>query len=217
MSAVALFDFDGTMVRRDSTGVLAKQLLRLRPWRGPMVVPAAARLRLTNSPDALQRAKCAMLGTLLRGLSEFGAAPAMDRAGELMRRERRPRVIDAVRRCAAQGVRILVVSASPGAFLRRALTDLPVEVVATEFAVVGGRYSGAVTGEICFGDAKVAAVRARVGADSRVEEAWSDSLLDQAMMRMARRRHWLCPPADAEAVRRSDPEAQVISTVGADS
>ncbi|MBM4113738.1 MAG: hypothetical protein FJ253_10295, partial [Phycisphaerae bacterium] len=67
MSAtVSLFDFDGTIVRHDSTLVLVRQLLRLRPWRAAMAAPAAARLRLARSPAALQAAKCVLLGTLLR-------------------------------------------------------------------------------------------------------------------------------------------------------
>lgn len=215
-AAVSLFDFDGTLVRKDSTRVLAGQLVRLRPWRGLLALPAAARLRLSRTPGALQRAKCSLLGALLRGLSEGRAARAMDRAAELMRRERRPRVLDALRRCAARGDRVLVVSASPGVFLRRALTDLPVEVVATEFALEGGVFSGALAGGICFGEAKVTAIAARIGPQARVEEAWSDSLQDAAMMRLARSRYWLCPPADADAVRRADPGAMVVSTADAD-
>lgn len=214
-SAVSLFDFDGTIVRRDSTRALAKQLLQLRPWRVLMILPSVVRLRLAQTPHALQRAKCAMLGLLFRGLSEGRAATAIERAAELLQRDRRPQVIDALRRCATRGDRVLVVSASPGVFLRRALADLPVEVVATEFAIERGTFSGSMVGDVCFGDAKVPAIRSLVGPNTIIAEAWSDSLHDRSMMQMAQRRHWLCPPADEAEVRRMDPEAIVIATTGA--
>lgn len=215
MSApAALFDFDGTLVRRDSTMPVVRALLSLRPWLATLAAPWAIRVRLARSAQALQAAKAALLGVLLRGLTEERAAPALDQAAVRMRRARRAAVVEAVRAGAARGVRVLVVSASPAVFLRRAVADLPVEVVATEFELEGDRFTGRVRGEICFGDAKVRAVRERLGADAVVEDAWSDSLHDRPMMELARTRHWLCPPADADEVRRIDPAAVVVAPSG---
>jgi len=209
---IALFDFDGTIVRRDSTRTLVAALARLRPWRAVTAAPFAVKLKLARSEADLQRAKCALIGRLVRGADAARLQPAIERAAEFVRADRRPEVLDALRSRAAGGSRVLVVSASPGFFLRAALRDLPVDVVATEFAVEDGRHTGAVTGAVCFGAAKVPAITARVEHGAVIDEAWTDSLQDLPMMRLARRRFWLCPPLAAETVRRADPEAHVVAT-----
>ncbi len=214
-ASVALFDFDGTILRRDSTAVLVRQLLRRRPWRAPLIAPAVVRLRRARDPASLQAAKCDILGTLLRGLTAVAVAEACDRAAERLRPERRPEVMEAIAACTARGGRAVVVSASPGVLVRRALDDARVEVVATEFTVEAGRFTGAVRGPVCFGEAKVEAIRSHLGAGAEITDAWSDSLLDRPMMQLARVRHWLCPPADAEAVHRVDPSGVVVVPAGA--
>lgn len=211
-ASVALFDFDGTIVRRDSTRTLVKALARLRPWRAVTAAPLAVKLKLAPSEADLQRAKCALIGGLVRGLDEPRLRPAVECAAEFMRADRRPEVVDALRARAASGQRVLVVSASPGFFLRVALADLPVEVVATEFTMEGGRHTGAVMGAVCFGAAKVPAISAHAEPGAVIEEAWTDSLQDLPMMRLARRRFWLCPPLVAEQVRGVDPEGKVVAT-----
>ena len=105
-----------------------------------------------------------------------------------------------------------MVSASAGFYLRHALAPLHVEVVATEFEVRDDRHTGRVLGSICYGDAKPDAIRALLGANAPVIDAWSDSLSDLPMMLMARKRHWLCPPADADDVTRQDPQGTVVLT-----
>lgn len=211
----ALFDFDGTIIRRDSTSTLVRHLLRMRPWRAPLVAALALRLKMARSPEQLQRAKNALIGALVRGLPAGRAALAADQAAAALRSCRRAGVIRALRAGADRGWRVVVVSASPGFFLRRAVADLPVEVVATEFAVSGDRFTGAVLGEPCFGPAKAMAVRAHLGAGV-VEEAWTDSIQDAAMMRLAIRRCWVCPPADGDEVRRLDADAVIVARENAD-
>ena len=76
-----------------------------------------------------------------------------------------------------------------------------------------GSHTGRVSGSICYGDAKPDAIRALLGANAPVIDAWSDSLSDLPMMLMARERHWLCPPADAADVARKDPQGTVMRIV----
>jgi phosphoserine phosphatase len=57
----------------------------------------------------------------------------------------------------------------------------------------------------------VSALASLLGPEARIEQAWSDSLHDLPMMRLAQRRVWLCPPADPVAVRRADPEGVVVA------
>jgi len=147
---------------------------------------------------------------LLKGLSTSRAMVAARRAASLVRAQRRPEVVDALRACAERGQRVIVASASPAFFLRVALDDLPAEVVATEFALEGDRHTGRMAGSVCFGAAKVPAIQAMISPGVVIDDAWSDSLHDQPMMRLARRRFWLCPPADPLEVRRMDPDGTLI-------
>lgn len=208
---VALFDFDGTVVRRDSTRTLVVELARLQPWRALRALPHAMSLKLARSAASVQSAKCALLGSLVRGSTPARIAMALDRAAEIVRADRRPEVVHAIRQWSTNGGRAIVVSASPSFFLRVALQDLPVEVVATEFKVEHGCFSGALAAPVCFGKEKVTALVSHLGPDPLIDEAWSDSLQDLPMMRLARRRLWLCPPADAREVRELDPSGEVVA------
>ncbi len=213
MSAPAvLFDYDGTLVRCDSTRFLVFALLRLRPWLAPRAAVGIAALRLARTPRALQERKCALVGALVRGLDEAALRPALEMAACRMRREVRAPVLAAFDAHARAGCRVVVVSASAGFYLRYALAPLGAEIVATEFEVRGGRYTGRVAGAICYGEVKPAAVRALLGPAAAIEDAWSDSLSDMPMMRLARVCHWLCPPADPAAVTRADPQGIIVRT-----
>lgn len=205
-----LFDYDGTLVRRDSTRFLVLALVQLRPWLAPRAALGIAALRLARSPSALQERKCALVGALTRGLDADAIRPALTAAAVRMGREARPKAMAALYRHTDTGRRVVVVSASAGFYLRHALAPLGIEVVATEFEVRDGRFTGGVSGSICYGDSKPSAIRALLGANATIVDAWSDSLSDLPMMLMARERHWLCPPADAAAVTREDPQGTVV-------
>jgi HAD superfamily phosphoserine phosphatase-like hydrolase len=205
-----LFDYDGTLVRRDSTRFLVLALVQLRPWLAPRAALGIAALRLARSPSALQEHKCALVGALARGLDANAMGAALTAVAVRMRREARPEAMAALDRYVRAGKRVVVVSASAGFYLRHALAPLHVEVVATEFEVRDDCHTGRVLGSICYGDAKPEAIRALLGANAPVIDAWSDSLSDLPMMLMARERHWLCPPADADDVSRQDPQGTVV-------
>ncbi len=207
-----LFDYDGTLVRRDSTRFLVLALVKLRPWLAPRAALGIAALRLARSPSALQERKCALVGALTCGLDADALRSALTAAAVRMGREARPEAMVALGTHARAGRRVVVVSASAGFYLRHALAPLRIEVVATEFEVRDGRHTGRVSGSICYGDSKPSAILALLGANATIIDAWSDSLTDLPMMRMARERHWLCPPADATAVAREDPQGSVVLT-----
>jgi phosphatidylglycerophosphatase C len=207
---VVLFDYDGTLVRRDSTRFLVLALVQLRPWLAPRAALGIASLRLARSPSALQERKCALVGALTRGLDADAIRPALTAAAVRMGREAHPKAMAALYQHADTGRRVVVVSASAGFYLRHALAPLGIEVVATEFEVRDGRFTGGVSGSICYGDSKPSAIRALLGTNATIVDAWSDSLSDLPMMLMARERHWLCPPADAAAVTREDPQGTVV-------
>jgi len=210
-----LFDYDGTLVRRDSTSFLVLALMHLRPWLAPRAALSIAALRLARSPRALQEHKCSLVGALVRGLNADAMGSALTTATVRMEREARPEAWAALDAHVRAGRRVVVVSASAGFYLRYALASLRIEVIATEFEVRDGRHTGRVTGSICYGDKKPDAIRALLGTNETIIDAWSDSLSDLPMMLMARERHWLCPPADPAAVAREDPQGTIVRIVPA--
>jgi phosphatidylglycerophosphatase C len=193
--AIAAFDFDGTLTRRDTLKpflarglgwprfVLA--LLQCSPWL------AAYALRLVRNDVAKQRL---LLATLKgKSTSEIDAWTtqwlARDFPGQL--RE------DAMARLAwhqQQGHCCVMVSASPDIYLERVARHMGFDgLVCTEMAIEAGRLTGWMRTPNCHGEQKALRLQAwlagRFGpgaADSHTLYAYGDTSGDKPMLRMAR-------------------------------
>ncbi len=206
-----LFDFDGTLIKCDSTLPFAAELLRHRPWRlAPALLPATA-VRLSREANTRQAAKCEFLGRLLRGLSIEAASNVAASVALKLQRDRQYVAMSRLEELTLQGNSVLVVSASPTVLLRAFFAGLPgVRVVGTDFEVVRGIYSGEVLGVPCFGSSKVSAIGLVLGAEPSIQECWSDSESDLPMMMLARRRYWVATRGDLERIQRLDPHGILV-------
>jgi HAD superfamily hydrolase (TIGR01490 family) len=190
--AVAAFDFDGTLTRRDSllpflvsvrgAAATARAVVAESPLFGRVLLGRASR----------DEAKEALLTRLLAGadlqqLSESGQAFA-DR---LVTREIRPamrRRLDWHRRA---GHRVVIVSASPTLYLDAAGRGLGVDaVLATELEVgAEGRLTGRLAGRNCRGDEKARRLRAWLDGSGHEPSspvwAYGDSQGDTEMLALA--------------------------------
>lgn len=190
--AVAAFDFDGTLARRDTLVPF------LRRVRGTARVATAALRAATRTRDR-DELKVAMIGHLFRGV----AADDLDRWGRsyastlpaLLRPEMRERV-DWHRR---EGHAVVIVSASLGAYLRPLAEQLGLDAALAVELVTGA--DGALTGEVvgrlnCRGPEKVARLRAwaeeRYGPATELELwAYGDSAGDEDLLRLADHPTWV--------------------------
>lgn len=210
---VVLVDFDGTITRRDTTRALVFALLRTRPWRLLRVGPSLWRLAAGGAEEAIQCAKDECVGALLKGLSEVDIKAPSQRYRSAVLPLIRPRLLDEIRARASAGQHVLVVTASAELAVKAALEDYDVTVVGTRFQQIDDRFTGALEGMGCYGANKVPRIQDWVGAhtkDARFVAAWSDSLSDLPMMKLAERRIWVCSESNLQRFREQDPKGEFL-------
>ena len=189
-----LVDFDGTLIRRDSTRWMVELLLRMRPWRILSVMRELRVLSGGAEESTLQAAKVRCLGKLLEGHAE--------EALQKMREGYRRRSINALRGELAEhmakeragGTVILVATASPRFLVEAAVGDRADEVLGTEFAQSNGRFLRTLAQPQCHGSHKRDQILSWLSSQPttyRITEAWSDSPSDQPMMSMAEKECWV--------------------------
>jgi len=185
--AVAVFDFDGTITRGDSTTAFCRAEF---PGR---LLPAVVRAAPCLAGHALglvgrQRVKEALLVELLGGreepeirrrASDWAARrlPGMVRSGALER----------LRWHRSRGHRVVVASASLDLLLEPWAWTVGVDdVLATRLEVLDGRLTGRLAGPNCYGPEKVARLRALLGDLAGVElYAYGDSRGDRELLAAA--------------------------------
>ena len=208
-----LLDFDGTITRRDTTRFLVFALLRARPWCVFRVIAPLFLLATGGSAQQIQNAKDQCVGTLLRGLSGQQVRPILHRYCDDVLPLILPELATLMRDRAAVGQKILVVTASAEHAVREALSEFPVTVLGTRFEYTDGRFTGAVEGKGCYGPAKVPRIIEWGAAQTeplRFLEAWSDSVSDLPMMKLAEKRVWVCRDSEQDKFQERDPEGEVF-------
>lgn len=155
--AIAIFDFDGTMIRRDS--LLPWLMYAQSRWSFvyhlPYYAVQAAAYLLWGRKDA-GRYKARILSTVMRGLSIAEA----ERLGEGFARQielwEKPQAIETLIRHKQQGVQTVLLTASVDAVVvhwaKRRGFD---KIIATQMEVQQGYYTGRLYGENCKGMVKV--------------------------------------------------------------
>jgi phosphatidylglycerophosphatase C len=178
-----LFDFDGTLTVRDTVHGYYRALRASRPRRAIGMASVWTQVLLShlgaNSPDAVKKAG-------FRAFIQGRPQEELETVGRsyVARVPLHAGVVDRLDRARAAGDRVMIVSASWQVYVRFFRPD--VETVATTIDFVEGRASA--MGTHLAGSAKVAALR-RVGIE-KVDDAYSDSLLDLPLLRLADRA-WL--------------------------
>lgn len=210
MARFALFDFDGTLTRTDTTRYLVLELLKLRPW---LVIhsPALVWARLFGSAEALQYAKNRCIGHLLSGLAPDQVDRVAGRFGNRVAPLLRASVLEQARADQAAGIQVIVVTASPEFAVAPIFAHEGFWCVGTRYQMASEVYGGQLEGRPCYGEGKIPALRTRgVAEDDRIVSAWSDSLSDLPMMLLADVRHWVCAPESATLVRAADPDGRIF-------
>ena len=186
--ALAAFDLDGTLTRRDT---LLPFLLRAvgRERTGRAVLAESLLLaRALAGGDYRDSAKAAVLERLLAGLPvEPLAAVAEAFADDVVARRLRPGMRDRVEWHRAQGHELLIISASPELYVAPIGRRLGFDgVLATRLEVgpdacLTGRLLGANTR----GPEKVTRLREWLGTNPRLAWAYGDSRGDREMLALA--------------------------------
>ena len=185
---IAVFDFDGTLVRRDT--LIPFLAIVSGPWRVARALGAHA----TNHRQNRDVAKAAVLRRLLTGcsdaeLSEMGRDYAVGLHHLL-----RPEMADRVRWHRREGHRLVIVSASLGYYLRPFAHTLGFDhVIAVEMDIdPDGMLSGELSGRNVRGPEKARRLTAWFDGRPPAEMwAYGDSSGDDELLAMADHARWL--------------------------
>lgn len=185
--ALALFDLDGTLTRRDTlSDLLVRHFglgrciaagLRLSPWLVGVLIGLVHR----------DTAKVYVLRHFFGGMpdAEFTALTrhyALNHLEKLLRPQARAQ-LDWHR---DQGHRVIVISASIADWIRPWTERQGIELLATELERVDGRITGNLAGENCRGPAKVKRLEALLNPDAyQPIHAYGDTSGDTAMLALA--------------------------------
>lgn len=187
MTAVAAFDFDGTLTRRDTIVPFLCSVSGCRALaRGlPQALPVVA-LRALGALGATP-AKERLFGIYLAGRP----LPHVRRLATAFARERLPALLRpaALSRLAwhrSRGHRCLVVTASPDLYIAPWARAQGLELIASRLAVsAGGLLTGAHDGPVCEGREKASRLRAAIGERVGPIYAYGDSAGDREMLALA--------------------------------
>jgi HAD superfamily hydrolase (TIGR01490 family) len=190
-----LFDFDGTLTRRDTLWPLGELLASLQRGRRQRLGRLAAqwvslKLRLSDN----QGFKECFARLLLAGVGEADVASVMARFHHTFVEPHLNRVVfRQLGEHRAAGDQVCLVSSNFEFVLRplRAPWGLR-EIIATETVVSAGVFSGELRGPACHGEEKVRRVLARFGEEPMREAvAYGDGRDDVHLLRAVRRGYWV--------------------------
>jgi phosphatidylglycerophosphatase C len=208
--AVAAFDFDGTLSRRDTLLPFLQRVCGAQRLYRALARTGPALSRLAMGRGDRDAVKDAFLVRLLAGhpadeLAEAGTAYAEF----LLRSDRlRPDTLARAEAHQARGHRVVVVSASPTTYLAPLAERLGFAAALATTLEVGpdGRITGRMLGGNCRGPEKVTRLEAWLAGEDPVLYAYGDSAGDRELLARAdmgvrvRPRQLLPPLRDADAV-----------------
>ncbi|MBY0527073.1 MAG: HAD-IB family hydrolase [Gemmataceae bacterium] len=191
---VAVFDLDGTLVRRDTLlPFLIGYALRARQVWPLVVLPVFLALhafRLLSARSAKER----LLVTFFRGESKADlarAAAAFSRSW--IPSMLRPDVTEQLRAHQAAGHRVVLLSASPDLYVPALANALNIhEVICTQVAVEADVIDGRIVGPNCKGVAKLAALQEYLGTLPEESFAYGDSTTDLPVLTWVRHGFRVC-------------------------
>jgi phosphatidylglycerophosphatase C len=179
---VAVFDFDGTLTRRDT---LLPFMRRTRGASRTSMALLATSLRMVRDRDG---AKEAFLERLLAGQGVEGLRAAADVfADVVITRGLNTPVLERVRSHHSEGHELVIVTASPELYVRPIGERLGFDtILGTRLETDGnGRLTGRLQGRNCRGPEKVERLRAWLGPGDATVYAYGDSSGDRQLWEFA--------------------------------
>lgn len=187
MKHLALFDFDGTITRKDTfieiirfkvgTAKLLAGMARLAP------VLVAYKLKLIKN----WRAKEIMFGYFFKGtpVDEF-LRLGVDFSRTALPRIIRPSALARIREHQAAGDDIFIVSASAAEWIKPWSDQFGIKVIGTSWEVVDGKITGKIKGRNCYGPEKKVRILERVvPSEYDVVSVYGDTSGDREMLTLA--------------------------------
>ncbi|MDF9717066.1 haloacid dehalogenase-like hydrolase [Nocardioides sp. ChNu-99] len=186
----AVLDFDGVVVRHDSTVELLRRRLRARPWLLPVAAGPLVGYAVTSvapplrAPASLLVVRAALVGSRRADVEEaawrLGAELAADPAWRV------DAAVDVMRAHLAEGD-VTVVSAGLAVTVRAFLDALGLAEVRVVASRIAGGIGGSLLTDHTYGAHKV--VRAAAAGITAWDHAYTDAASDFPLLERARHRH----------------------------
>ncbi|SLM64189.1 MULTISPECIES: HAD family hydrolase [Dickeya] len=189
---LAVFDFDGTLTKRDSfvpflcfafgKRVFARRLVRL-------VIPTLKFIGRRMTRDEL---KAALIHTFLTGIeARWVESKAVDFCEQYWTRLMRPSGLIGVASQVNAGAIVTICSASPAIVLKPFAEKLGIGLIGTNLEVKDGVLTGRISGYNCRCAQKVSRLEAEYGPLSAYHlRAWGDTRGDYEMLAAAQEPYW---------------------------
>ena len=187
MSALALFDFDGTVSFKDSMAGFVRHAVGRRVYYMGMLkispVLAAYVLKLMRNDVAKAKMMTHFFGGWeARRFHEAARRYALDHLDAIVR----PEAMERIRWHREQGHTVVIVSASMGCWLQPWCDKEGVALIASKMQIEAGRVTGALDGPNCYGEEKVRRIRAVYDLeDFETVYAYGDTAGDRPMLALA--------------------------------
>jgi phosphatidylglycerophosphatase C len=184
---IVAFDFDGTLTTHDSfTGFLAWKAKPYRYFVGLVrLIPHLLAYCVNRDRGRLKAAASARFlgGEPIEKIAADAEAFAMEKAQAMLR----PDAVQAWRNWRAQGVLLVIVTATPDVVVRPFARALGADMlIGTRLKVdEDGRVSGRFEGLNCRGPEKVKRLKQAFGEDVTLLAAYGDTAGDREMLRLA--------------------------------
>ena len=185
--ALALFDLDGTLTRRDTLSDLLIRQFGLRRCLAAGIPLAPLLLGVPGGLVSRDTAKTRVLTAFFGGMPEqeflaMGERYAEEHLDNLLRPQARERLHWHI----SEGHRVIVISASVSDWIRPWTDRQGIELLASEAARENGRITGELAGANCRGEEKVRRLRGLLDpSDYQPIYAYGDTDGDTAMLALA--------------------------------
>ena len=189
---IAVFDFDGTLTRKDSLLVFIRYtrgsfrfitgFIFLSPWL----------LAMKAGLISNQKGKEIVLQYFFGGMPQpFFDDWCRKFAETQIPALIRPGALEEIQRLRQENVAVVVVSASPENWLQHWTRPNGLLLIGTLLQVSDGRMTGRIEGKNCHGTEKVRRIREKYPAEhTEIIAAYGDTKGDLPMLEMAQKRHW---------------------------
>lgn len=196
MTSFAFFDFDGTLICRDSFLILLKTGLKQQPWRVFFFLifsPVFLATGLFHLNKTLAKSLLLWSLTVFRGKRQslfFLQNSILQVADEIWFQE----ATEQLSQLKAQGIEIVIVSASGQCWIRALMR----KKFTSNRMIIGSRLGFCLGGVVlkspnCYEEEKITRIEAILGPDIQWTSAWSDHIADLPMLKKSQSRFIICP------------------------
>ncbi|MES2616173.1 MAG: HAD-IB family phosphatase [Bdellovibrionota bacterium] len=198
MPVYAFFDFDGTLISKDSFLIVLKAAFKKQPWRVLFIIlflPILLPTGIFKLDKTLAKSCLLWSATVFRGKKgaiEFLKKTILDAGDKIWFSQ----AVAQFEQLQKENVEVIVISASGTMWIRALLRS---KFKKTRL-IIGSRLGFCCGGVVlksnnCYKEEKLRRIREILGDNFIWHSAWSDHIADLPMLRMAPLRYIVCPKA----------------------